>query len=96
MAEPSGFDALMHRLCAGLGFCGGRAGDEPVHVTDFIPMEGMVTADEFVDLVFLGDGMDPQVDRERWEPIRSRIREAFVEHMGAEAVEAPLLRWSDC
>lgn len=91
----SGFDALMDRVCRGLGFCGGVVDDRSVHVTDFIPEEGSVTADAFVDMVFLGDGMDPAHGPERWQHIKAQIRAAFVTHMGAEAVDARLLRWSD-
>lgn len=96
MAFDNRFDALMHEVCGGLGFCGGRSGDRAVHVTDFIPDEGTVTADEFVILVFLGDGMDPARDPERWQHLKDKIRDAFVRHMGAEAVDAQLLRWSNC
>jgi hypothetical protein len=96
MAGENGFDPLMKRICVGLGYCGGMSGGQPMHVTDFIPKDGVVTADEFVDMVFLGDGMDPAHERSRRQHIADQIREAFVMHMGTEAVDARPLRWSDC
>ena len=87
-----GFDALMDEVCVGLGFCG-TVKDYPLHVTHIIPTSGPVTADQFVDWVFLADDMNPNVDRERWAPIRHKIRAAFVKFMGAETVDATMLQW---
>jgi len=52
-----------------------------------------VTADQFVEWVFLADNMNPN-DGPDWYPThKSNIRAAFVEHMGGDVVDAKLLRW---
>ena len=83
----------MDRICVGLGFCGGSVDGESVHVTDFIPKSGIVTADQFVDLVLLGDGVDP-VNHPFSDSLIGQIRQAFIDHMGAEPVDASELRWN--
>lgn len=93
MAEKTGFDALMHVVCPEWGFCGTIKDGRPLHVTDFIPERGPVTADQFVSWVFLGDGMDPDAGPHRWQRHKDAIKAAFVEHMGSEVVDASLLRW---
>jgi hypothetical protein len=55
-----------------------------------------VTADQFVEWVFLADGMNPNVRPEKWQRIKDAIRAAFIEHMGGEIADAKALRWSDC
>jgi hypothetical protein len=42
----------MHAVCVGHGYCGGVHGNKFMHVTDFIPQSGNVTADQFVEWVF--------------------------------------------
>lgn len=84
----------MERICPGLGFCGGSVDGDSVHLTDFIPETGAVTADQFVDLVLRGDGVDPACHPFSNKLI-SQIRQAFVDHMGSEIVDARELRWSD-
>jgi hypothetical protein len=92
-----GFEALMDVVCPGLGFCGAtnRRGT-PMHVTHIIPAAGPVTADQFVEWVFLADGMNPNVKPEKWRPLKDAIRAAFVEHMCGELADAKALRWSGC
>lgn len=92
MPKNTGFDALMDVVCVGQGFCGCIKDDKPLHVTDLIPLEGRVTADQFVELVFLGDNMNPKTTR--WQRQKDAIRAAFVEHMGGKSVDARELRWS--
>lgn len=50
MTTRAGFDALMEVVCPGLGYCGSihRSGT-PLHVALFIPPEGPVAADQFVE-----------------------------------------------
>lgn len=86
------FDALLN-VCVHLGFCGCIKDGEPLHVTDFIPAEGTVTADQFVEWVFLADNLNPNLDPKRWKKIRNTIRGAFVFHMGADATDAKNLWW---
>lgn len=92
-----GFDALMQVVCAGWGYCGSIHRDgTPLHVTLFIPDEGPVTADQFVEWVLLAARVNPNSEPERRQRHKDAIRAAFVEHMGGEAVDARLLRWSGC
>lgn len=88
------FDKLMHFVCVEWGYCGSvKANGTPLHVTMFIPDEGPVTADQFVEWVFLAENMNPNVAPERWQRHKQAIRAAFVEHMGGEVADATDLRW---
>lgn len=84
----------MRAVCVGHGYCGGLHGDRFMHVTDYIPQSGDVTADQFVEWVFLAEHggqtyrPSPMLDRHR-----VRLRAFFVEHMGADVVDASQLRW---
>ena len=55
----------------------------------------MVTADEFVEWVFIASPPEAQGNEPRWRRARAEIRAAFVEHMGAEAVDASALVWPE-
>lgn len=93
MPKKPNFDTLMTAVCAGHGYCGSLQDGLFVHVTDFIPTRGKVTADEFVDWVFLAEGV-------RWlgDPIamkhRETLRSYFIAHMGSYVVDARKLRWA--
>jgi hypothetical protein len=93
-AISKGFDALMEIAGPGWGFCGCVKNDRVLHVTDFIPNEGQVSAEQFVDWLFLADDMNPNSDREKWTPVRLALREAFIQCMGGQVVDASELRWS--
>lgn len=90
-----GFDQLMHEVCVEWGFCGCIKNEQPLHVDQLIPSEGLVTADQFVEWVFLADDMNPNSEPERWSRHKAAIRAAFVEHMGSDVVNASRLRWRD-
>ena len=90
-----GYDRLMHVVCVEWGFCGCIKHGQRLHVDYLIPSEGFVTADQFVEWVFLADDMNPNSEPERWGRHKAAIRAAFAEHMGAEVVETSRLRWSD-
>ena len=84
----------MEVVCA--QWCLGQRMDEKGEVTDFtqfIPGEGPVSADQFVDWVLLASY--PEVDEPAGFRDRARvaIRAAFVRHMGSESVDAGALRW---
>ena len=85
----------MHEVCVDWGFCGWQKHGVPLHVDLFIPPAGPVTADQFVEWVFLADNLNPNLEPERWERQKAAIRDAFVRHMGAEVVDARLLNWSN-
>ena len=93
MSEKPGFNALMHEVCVGRGWCGGLVNDEPSHVTDFIPESGSVTADQFVDWLFEADDMDPYDELGKWQKHKDALRDAFMRHMGGAVVDASRLKW---
>jgi len=95
MTANTAYDALMDEICVGLGFCGCIKDDRPSYVRQFIPSRGPVTADQFAEWVFLADDMNPHAEPKRWENLKEKIRRAFIRHMGAEVVDARLLKWSD-
>ena len=86
-------DSLRHEVCVGQGWCGGTVDGKPAHVDDFIPESGQVTAEQFVDWLFRAEGMDPVVDLELWQKHKDGLKTAFVRHMGADVVDASMLRW---
>jgi len=92
--KPS-FDALMNEVCVGQGWCGSVVNDKPLHVTLFIPENGPVTAEQFVDWLFEADGVDPYADLEKWQKHKGALRDAFIRHMGSDVVDAADLRWED-
>lgn len=84
------FDALMDEVCATWGYCGCSKNDQTMHVTLLIPPEGPVTADQFVEWVCLADDVNPNTQSLH---IKAGLRTAFVNHMGADTVDARSLRW---
>jgi hypothetical protein len=86
----SAYDTLLHEVCVGLGFCGSVVNGQPLHVDAFIPTQGPVSADQFVEWVFRAEGMDP-TGTDAAKHVDS-LREAFVRHMGAEVVDAQTLK----
>lgn len=93
MARLNKFDGMMHEFSAGMGFCGCVKDGEPLHVTDFIPETGPVSADDFARWLMIADGLDPDrlgaSERRAWI---SRLRTVFVKHMGADVIDASNLR----
>jgi len=96
MADQQSFDALMHEVCVERGWCGAVVDGRPLHVTDFLPARGTVTADQFVSWLLEAEGVDPADDRAKWESHIDALREAFVRHMGESSVDARRLVWSGC
>ncbi len=90
MDRNPAYDALLNEVCVGLGFCGSDANGEPLHVDQFIPAGGPVSADQFVNWVFRAEGMDPY-EEDALKHAHS-LREAFVRHMGVEVVDAVVLK----
>lgn len=88
----SGYDALLDYVCVGLGFCGCIKRGRPLHVNHLIPSSGPVTADQFVDWVFLADDINPYGQPARLMALKPKIRAAFIQHMGSETVDASLLQ----
>ncbi|NEX94907.1 hypothetical protein [Caulobacter sp. 17J65-9] len=92
MMIKTGYDALWDVVCVTWGFCGCVKNDKPLHVDDLIPPSGPVSADQFVEWVFLADNLNPNSEPEKWQRHRAAIRAAFIEHMGGEVVDADRLR----
>ncbi|MEM8985595.1 MAG: hypothetical protein AAGC95_02635 [Pseudomonadota bacterium] len=94
MSTKPDFDALMHEICVGMGFCGCIKRGSPLHVTSFIPSTGVVSADQFAEWVFLADNLNPNTDRKSWGNHKNKLKSAFLRHMGAETVDAKSLQYS--
>lgn len=86
----SAYGALMNEVCVGWGYCGCTKGGKPLHVDFFIPTGGSVTADQFVEWVFVAENLDPVL---RPKSHGRGLRAAFIKHMGADVVDAGRLRW---
>lgn len=84
----------MHEVCIQRGWCGGFVDGKPTHVDDFIPESGRVTAEQFVDWLFRADGMDPTIEIGQWQKHKDGLKNAFIHHMGADVVDASVLKWS--
>lgn len=89
------FDRLLDFACVRMGYCGCIKKDRPLHVTHIIPPSGPVTADQFVEWLFLAENLNPYKDPQRWERHKSALRKAFIEIMGSDLVDASRLRWAD-
>jgi hypothetical protein len=93
MSRPNAFDGMMHEFCVGVGWCGCTKDGKPLHVSDFIPATGPVSADEFARWLIMADGFDPDQlsasEIRRWMP---QLEAMFVKHMGADVIDARNLR----
>lgn len=93
MTEETGFDALMTFTCVEMGFCGSIKNNQTLHVNHFIPNYGTVTADQFVEWVFLADSLNPNEKSERLQRYKNQLKAAFIKHMGAEVIDATELKY---
>jgi hypothetical protein len=93
MSGNPNYNALHHDVCVGHGWCGGIVAGKPSHVDDLIPDSGPVSADQFVDWLFIAEGIDPRSELDKWQKHKDRLREAFIRHMGADVVDASELKW---
>src|SRR4051812_43983076 len=55
MGRPNAFDGMMHQFCVELGWCGGERDGKRLHVSDFIPETGLVSADEFAGWLIVAE-----------------------------------------
>lgn len=88
----SRYDDLLDELCVGQGWCGSKQDGKFLHVDDFIPDEGTVSADQFAEWVILADSEDPNSEvckERRW---KEKIIEIFKKCMGADEVDCTLLK----
>lgn len=93
MTDRAPYDALMHEVCVGLGWCGSTVNGQPRHVNDYLPDSGPVTADQFVDWLLEAEGFAPTDHPERVKRWRKQLLPVFVKHMGGEVVDASKLKW---
>ena len=82
----------MNRVCVGMGWCGCMKDGRPLHVRDFIPRSGSVSAQQFAEWLILADGCNPSTPK--WAKSKQKIIVAFQDIMGADVVEANELRWA--
>lgn len=86
----SAYDALLDEICMERGFCGDVVDGKPLHVYMFVPEQGRVSAEQFVEWVFQAEGMDPNGEAAIMH--RAALRQAFIRHMGSEVVDAQRLK----
>ena len=91
MSGNPNYNALMQELCVGKGWCGSVINGEPSHVDDLIPDTGPVSADQFVDWLFLAEGYEQSLEPKS-KIHRRTLREAFVRYMGSNIVDASELK----
>jgi hypothetical protein len=89
MGRPNAFDGMMHEFCEKLGWCGCVKDGKPLHVSDFIPETGPVSAEDFARWLISADGLDP--DQLSGSELR-RLEAVFVKHMTASVIDANKLR----
>ena len=87
MGKRTKFDGMMHDYCVKKGWCGSVVDGKPSHVSDYIPDEGLVTADQFVTWLMRAEGLDS-----RDLKVRKNLIQVFIKHMGSYRVDAALLR----
>jgi len=92
MGRPNAFDGMLHEVCVSLGWCGCVKDGKPLHITDFIPETGLVSADQFARWLIMADGLDPDQPSSEIRRWIHQLRAVFVKHMGAEVVDASNLR----
>ncbi|MGV3455576.1 hypothetical protein [Sphingomonas sp.] len=78
IVQPNAFDLLLWDICVKGGCCGGPA----THVTDLLPSQGVVTAEDFARLVIQAEEGG---SNEEW------LAAKFIERMGSSSVRAETL-----
>jgi len=77
----------------GHGYCGSLQDGGFLHVTNFIPKQGQVTAEQFVDWLFIAEGNN-WLGNAMAMRHRETLRQFFIVHMGSDVVDARRLQWS--
>lgn len=91
MAKPTLYDGMIHELVA-RGWGGSVRDGKWVGLSDFIPPAGPVTAEQFADWQIQAAGHDLDMVNNQTRRWQQKLVEIFVRHMGAEIVEASILR----
>jgi hypothetical protein len=93
MGRPNAFDGMMHEFCIELGWCGCVRDGKRLHVSDFIPETGPVSADQFAKWLITADGFDSdQLSASEFRRLMPQLMAVFVKHMGANVIDASNLR----
>jgi hypothetical protein len=92
MGRPNAVDGMLHEFCVRYGWCGCVKGGKPLHITDFIPETGPVSADQFARWLIMADGLDPDEPTSEIRRWIHRLKRVFVKHMGADVIDASKLR----
>jgi hypothetical protein len=92
MGRPNAFDGMLDEFCVRLGLCGCVKDGKRLHVTDFIPETGPVSADQFARWLIMADGLDPDEPTPEIRRSIHRLKAVFAKHMGAGVVDASNLR----
>ena len=87
MGKPTKFNGMMHDYCVNKGWCGSVIDGKASHVSDYIPDEGLVTADQFVTWLMRAEGLDSSDLK-----VRKNLIQVFIKHVGSYRVDAALLR----
>ena len=87
MTKPNKYNGMMNDFCVKKGWCGGVVDGKPLHVSQFIPKEGVVSADQFVTWLMTAEGVDPSDIG-----VRKELISVFMKHMGNYKVEARRLK----
>jgi hypothetical protein len=88
MQNRPDFDGLMRAVCVGCGYCGSLQDDGFVHVTYFFPERGRVTAEQFVDWLFMAEGEQRPVSSPSAMLMREKLLNCFIGYMGSDHVNA--------
>lgn len=90
IVHPHAFDRLLWDICVHQGCCGALVDGEPVHVTDLLPANGVVTAARFAELVIQAEGEADAAPASiaQW---KARLSALFVQHMGGASAQAEAL-----
>ena len=90
MPNARDFDGLMRAVCVGYGFCGSLQDDGFEHVSDYFPERGQVTAEQFIDWLFMAEG-EPTHHGPRRMLMREKLRTCFIGYMGSDVINAKKL-----
>ena len=59
MSGIPAYSAFQQDVCVYYGWCGGLVDGKPSHVDGFIPEDGPVSAEHFIEWLFLAEGLRP-------------------------------------
>jgi len=75
---------LAGEACSKLGFCGSVQNGKPSHITDYLPDEGVVTSDQFVEWILKAEGMG---SIEQDQTHAKGLKALFFKHVGGDMLD---------